>query len=386
MPPSIPTSGERPAPPIMPGRACMKKWTVNGPSCCPSAWTARCQLYADALLLLEANPGSFYVDPATNRLYTHAIAGGDPNADGVARQYVPALAATLGGRIIDVTGGEGAPRRRRWRLRVPTPTDLTSSRNGRHWVWRIGEISRSSILVSGRGPGSTPFPPSAISGTDSSRSVTIRPRKVRPACSSAIGHTSSITPASAASDRSCQFTTATRRSTDGRTSEIAPGGTDANPTYLALIAHSDDATQSFNERLIENCDFGGTISLAGPETSLALLQNSTVAVAPSKVPPVNTIIDESKLEFALPGFYGASRPPSRIRSWVPSQAFAGMPLSMEGARHFQPLYVGFDPGPELRHCLGGELRAGPRHYQQHHPERSQKHLLPVSGGWGVSDQ
>ena len=59
----------------------------------------------------------------------------------------------------------------------------------------------------------------------------------------------------------------------------APGGSDADPTYLALIAHSNDSTPSFSKRLIENCNFGGTVSLGGPETALGEMRGTVVGGA-----------------------------------------------------------------------------------------------------------
>jgi hypothetical protein len=60
---------------------------------------------AAALPLLESTAGSFFVDPATHELYSHALAGGDPNADGVAREVTPNFFDEAGGKMIDVTGG-----------------------------------------------------------------------------------------------------------------------------------------------------------------------------------------------------------------------------------------------------------------------------------------
>jgi hypothetical protein len=57
-----------------------------------------------ALPLLESTAGSFFVDPGTHELYTHALAG-DPNTDGVSREVTPNFFGEFGGKMIDVTGG-----------------------------------------------------------------------------------------------------------------------------------------------------------------------------------------------------------------------------------------------------------------------------------------
>ena len=173
----------------------------------PIGYDGSATTLAAALPKLEATPGSYFVDPATNHLYTHAIAGGNPNADGVARQYVPVWATTLDGRVINVTGGEA--------LRIGGDggfgfDPITQQAQGAAGIGS-SEWNDISIIDScrWRGPASTRSPRWAAWPQGSSSSATTRRKRGRARYSSAIGLTSSITPASAAQVLPCRFTTAT---------------------------------------------------------------------------------------------------------------------------------------------------------------------------------
>jgi hypothetical protein len=249
---------------------------------------------------LEMNAGSFWTD-SVGHLFTHTIDGGNPNADGVSRQYVPEWAASLGGRFIEVTGGEayliggdggfgydpvtmeaqGAAGigSGEW-LDTSIIDSCVWSRAGKHTFSAVGNLGNGFAVfrndVAQQGPGAV--------------FVGYWSHFVDYTSFSGVGSIMSIYDG-------CQ-------TVDGWAYVNAPGGTDANPEYAGLIAHSNDGTPAFSERLIENCYFRGALVLGGPETSLAILRDSTVSGALSSY-TLTSVVERCKLEYRLPTFMGS---------------------------------------------------------------------------------
>jgi hypothetical protein len=152
---------------------------------------------AEALPQLQATPGSFWVDPTTNQLYTHAIAGGDPNTDGVARQYVPEWAETdSNDRVVEVTGGIA--------LRIGGDggfgfDPLTGQANGINGIGS-GEWNNISIIDSCQWSRAGKHTFSAVGSNQIAIGFVVF-RDDRAECSLVIGRTLRTTPASAALGR-----------------------------------------------------------------------------------------------------------------------------------------------------------------------------------------
>jgi hypothetical protein len=115
---------------------------------------------------------------------------------------------------------------------------------------------------------------------------------------------------------------------DGWANVGTPGGSDADPTFLALIAHSNDSTHAFSERLIENCNFGGTISLGGPETASAVMRDTVVGGTFVTAAATSTV-DRSRVDYRLPSFDGAAATVTDS-IFVPGTLYMGGAADMQG--------------------------------------------------------
>ena len=311
----------------------------------PIGWDHGVPSLAAALPQLEADPGSFYVDPATNRLYTHSLIGSDPNTDGVSRQYVPAWAATLNGRVIDVTGSEayliGGDGGFGFNPLLSTAVG-TAGIGSSQWndismidscLWtRAGTHTFSA--VGNQATGFVVFRDDTAEAGPGQVFVGYWSHFVDYTAFSGIGSNMSIYDGDV--------------TVNGWENVDAPGASDAVPIYQSLISHSNDSTPSFSFRLVENCNFGGTVSLGGPETAMAQMQNTTVAGA-LLTAAGTTIIDQSKLEYCLPGFDGGT---ATVTDSIlePGPGFSGAQRHYWDS-HAQPMHSRPHAGIELRHCL-----------------------------------
>ena len=305
----------------------MSRWTASGPAASgPAVPTGRPPLAA-ALPTLQATPGSFWVDPITHRLYTHSIAAAI-RTPMVARRYVPAWATTLDGRVINVAGGGAAtiggdggfgydPANAQQAQGQPGIgsndwNDISIidscqwSRAGKHTFSATGGTDAATGFVVFRSDTASEGPGGVFVGYWS--------HFVDYTGFSGIGSAMSIYDGDV--------------TVNGSANIDAPGGTDADPTYLALIAHSNDATPAFSHRLIENCDFGGTLSLGGPETVLAEMRNTVVAVAADTF-AITTMIDRSTFTYRLPGFGGGTAIVTNS-VFAPHTLFTGTPRNLQG--------------------------------------------------------
>jgi hypothetical protein len=255
-----------------------------------------------AIPTLENTAGSFWSDPA-GHLYTHTIAGGNPNTDGIARQVLPQWAENFdGGRCIEVTGGlalningdggfgyypttgdafgvEGIGSGE-W-LDITVIDDCTWARAGKHTFAAVGNYNSGLTIfhddTAEQGPGgifvgywSHFVDYTSYSGTGSIMTIY----------------------------DGCQ-------TLNGWQLINTPGGTDDNPGYSAFIAHSNDATESFAERLFENCHFRGGVSLGSLETQLAVMRDCTVdgSIGSSAV---ESVVERCKIGYRMPSFTGGS--------------------------------------------------------------------------------
>ncbi|HEX4590785.1 MAG TPA: dockerin type I domain-containing protein, partial [Gemmataceae bacterium] len=220
---------------------------------------------AAAIPMLQQAPGSFWADPSTHRLYTHAIFGGDPNTDGMARQYVPAWAEIDSDqRVISLAGGVA--------LRIGGDGgfgfDTTSAQAAGLTGVGSAEWGNISIIDSCQWSRAGKHTFSAVGNLSSGLTIFRNDRAEEGPGAVFIGYWTHFVDYTSFSGTGSIMTIYDGDSTiNGWANVDLPGGSDADPTYLSLIAHSNDSTQSFSERLIENCNFGGTISLGGPETA-----------------------------------------------------------------------------------------------------------------------
>ncbi len=291
----------------------------------PIGYNEAVSTLAEALPQLEANPGSFWVDPETNRLYTHAISGGNPNIDGVARQYVPAWATTLGGRIIDVTGGDAYLIGGDGGFGFDPTTSQAAGTAG----IGSGEWNDISIIDSCEWSRAGKHTFSAV-GTQADGFVMFRDDTAEEGPGAVfVGYWTHFVDYTSFSGIGANMSIYDGDVTvNGWANVDAPGGSDANPSYLALISHSNDSTESFSERLIENCNFGGTVSLGGPETALAIMQDTTIGGA-LVTDAATSIINRSKMEYRLPSFDGATAIVTDS-IFVPGTFYTGAPGDMQG--------------------------------------------------------
>jgi hypothetical protein len=281
---------------------------------------------AQALSMLEANPGSFYVDPSTNRLYTHAILGGNPNTDGIAREYIPPWAATLQGRIIDVTdgrayliGGDGG-------FGVDPVTGQAEGTAG----IGSGEWESISVIDSCQWSHAGKHTFSAV-GNYSDGLVIFRNDVAEEGPGGVfVGYWSHFVDYSSYTKPGFVVTIYDGDSTvNGLAYVDRPGGTDANPEYGVFESHGGDGTaQPFAYRLFENCNFAGSISLGGLETTTAELRDSVVA-GPLGTAALSTVIVRSRLGYRMPGFDGQT---ATITDSIiaPGSLFVGAPRDIQG--------------------------------------------------------
>jgi hypothetical protein len=308
----------------------------------PIGWDGPVPNLAAALPKLEASPGSFYVDPATNRLYTHALAGGNPNTDGVARQYVPPWASTYAGRVIQVTGGEA--------LRI-----------GGDGGFGFDPVSSQAFGVSGVGSAEW----NDISMIDSCQWARAGKHTFTAVGNDAFGlvvfrnDTAEEGPGMVFVGYWSHFVDYTSFSGVGTAMSIydgdvtvngwanvgTSGGSDALRNYQALIAHTNDATQGFSERLIENCNFGGYISLGGPETALAVMRNSVISGTFSTYATKSTI-DRSWIGYRLPIFAGTTATMTDC-ILVPDASYTSEPGGLQGTVTLNRCTLDFTNGNEF---------------------------------------
>jgi hypothetical protein len=277
---------------------------------------------ATALPLLEANPGSFYADPSTHRLYTHAITGGNPNTDGVGRQYVPPWAAVGARRIVDVTGGMA--------LRIggdggfgfdPTSSQANGSngvgsgewgaiavidscewsRAGKHTFAAVGNFGAGLVIfrndVATEGPGGVFFG----------------------YWSHFVDYTSYAGAGSIVSIYDGCSTV------DGTANVDAPGGSDALPYYLAFLEHTDGGNIAFAQRILTNCVFNGATSVGG--NTAVVKATNCIFNGDFNSTAVLTSVDGGSMGFELP-FLGGSTQSISILTGVtlrPGNLFTSTP-------------------------------------------------------------
>jgi hypothetical protein len=282
---------------------------------------------AAALPLLEAAPGSFYVDPATNRLYTHAIAEGNPNTDGVGRQYVPPWATLGAARIVDVSGGlalriggdggfgfdaassqamgDSGVGSGEWGG-IAVIDSCTWSRAGKHTFSSVGNLGAGLVVyhndVATQGPGrvfvgywSSFVDYSAFTGTGSIVSI-------YDGCSTI----------------------------DGWANVNAPGGSDADSTYTAILEHTNGNNTAYAQRILNNCVFRGSSSI-GNNTAVVQATNCIFKGALSS-DAATTFITGGFIGDHMPEF-GMYRPTTATLTGVtirPGTAFTGGPTFASG--------------------------------------------------------
>jgi hypothetical protein len=118
------------------------------------------------------------------------------------------------------------------------------------------------------------------------------------------------------------------RTVNGWANVGSPGGSDAAPSYLSLIAHTNDATPSFSERLVENCHLGGTVFLGGPETALAVMQDTTLGGTLISAAG-DSVVDRSRIGFMMPTFTGGTATVTNSII-VPCGVYASAPAGLQG--------------------------------------------------------
>jgi hypothetical protein len=279
-----------------------------------------------ALPQLEADAGSFYVDSVTNRLYTHTLAGGNPNTDGVARQYVPTWAeADYSHRVVEVTGGLAYKIGGDGGFGFDPTTGEAQGLNG----IGSGEWNDISVIDSSLWTRAGKHTFSAV-GNQAQGLVVFRNDTAEEGPGGVfVGYwTHFVDYTSFSGAGSAVSIYDGDKTVNGWANVDAPGGSDALPTYLALIAHSDDTTHSFGLRLIENCNFAGSLSLGGPETALAEMRDSVVAGSLVTTAAVTTI-DRSKLGYAMPEFDGGSATLTDC-ILVPGTSYTSQPFAIQG--------------------------------------------------------
>jgi hypothetical protein len=269
----------------------------------PIGYNGSVSTLAEALPQLEASPGSFWVDPATNRLYTHAIAGGNANTDGVARQYVPAwVEADSGQRLIQVTGGQAYLIGGDGGFGFDPTTSQAQGING----IGSGEWNDISMIDSCQWSRAGKHTFSAVGSNQTSTGfVVFRDDTAEEGPGGLfVGYWSHFVDYSGFSGTGSMMSIYDGDVTINGTANVdKPGGSDADPTYQALIAHTDDSTQAFSERLIENCNFGGSLSLGGPETAFADMRDTVINGTFSTSATASTI-ERCKVGYRLPSFDG----------------------------------------------------------------------------------
>jgi hypothetical protein len=305
----------------------------------PLSWDTPNESLSAMLAKLQATPGSFYVDPATNRLYTHSLAGGNPNTDGVSRQYVPAWATMLNGRVVEVTGG------RIFRIGGDggfgfDPT--TGEAQGANGIGS-GDWTETSVIDSCQWTRAGKHTFSAI-GNSGYGFVVFRNDTAEEGPGGVfVGYWSHFVDYTSFSGTGSAMSIYDGDKTvNGWANVNAPGGSDVYPTYQALIAHSDDTTLAFSRRLIENCNFAGMVSLGGPETAVAEMRDSFVA-GPMVTTAVMTTIDRTKGEYRLPIFDGETATVTDS-IFVPGTAYQSQPGDMQGTVTFNRCTIDLTQG------------------------------------------
>jgi hypothetical protein len=275
-----------------------------------------------ALPLLEANPGSFFVDPSTNQIYTHSLEGGNPNTDGVARQYVPTWASLSASRIVDVPGGmalriggdggfgfdpttsvaEGANGigSGEWGA-IAVIDSCEWSRAGKHTFSAVGNLGAGLVIfrddVAEQGPG-------GVSPGNWSHFVDYTSFAGTGTIVSIYDGCSTV---------------------DGWQNVDAPGGSDANPGYTALIEHTNGFNTAFAQRLLMNCTFNGIASIG---TTTAAVQatncNFNGGVASDALV---TLINGGSIGYHLPSLGGSTSSVSTLNgvNLQPGTVFVGGP-------------------------------------------------------------
>jgi hypothetical protein len=279
-----------------------------------------------ALPALQSIAGSFWVDPATNRLYTHAIAGGNPNTDGIQRQYVPEwVEANSNNRVVELRSGIA--------LRIGGDggfgfDSVTGEAQGINGVGS-GEWGNISIIDSCEWSRAGKHTFSAVGNLSSGLTVFHDDTAEEGPGGISIVYWTHFADYTSFSGTGSIMTIYDGDSTVNGTANVdRPGGSDADPTYLALIAHSNDATQSFSERLIENCNFGGTVSLGGPETALAIMQD-TVLGGTFVTTAGTSIVNRTKVGFRMPIFDGNTAIVTDS-IFVPGSQYTSEPSGIQG--------------------------------------------------------
>jgi hypothetical protein len=286
---------------------------------------------ATALPLLQQRPGSFWVDPTTNRLYTHALAGGNPNVDGVNRQRSVNFFGTSGGRVIDVRGGMAS------HISVDggfgylsTDPNVVYGNSG----LGIGDWDEISVIDScvvsraGRHSFST-VGTLAIGFTIMRNDVaTLGPGGIFP------GAWSLFVDYSAYAGIGSAYSIYDGCSTINGVSNVgAPGGSDPTGNlgvqpYLSFFAHNNGIGMQFAERLIENCVFRGMSSLKGAETAQLITRSNTFGDAASASFGTWTSTNDT-FQTQVPAIQTASATfTSPIM--VPSGAYAGASSTISG--------------------------------------------------------
>jgi hypothetical protein len=297
--------------------------------------------------------GSFYVDPADNKLCVRSIAGGNPNSDGISRVYQTNLIGTMEGYIIECSGGlvqdficdggflfDGAAQQTSGSASAPVGQDFVGTGDQA----QLSVIRRVQFRYYGKhGCAATGSPGN---GTTLRDNVTyaLGPGGI-PA-----GNWSSSVDAYVGLHHAVQMSNHCN-STMGVANVGTAGGSSStgaalDGSYNSRISHGDGVNPSTDMLVFQNCQFDANVSVGAIETLLATVTNTAATALFSDVTTLQ--VTNSTFSQRLP-ILGASRTSGTSGTFgdctfSPNTAYGGAQAGISGTYAFNNCAFDFSSG------------------------------------------